>query len=409
MQAGDSIETPASWVVAFACLAILSVTYGAPLVIVVALKPIATDLDVPRSVPALASALASFGTGLGGIPLGWAAERIGVRRTTMFGGLMAAAGLAVATIGGAWGLYIGYGLLLGLLGNGAMNAPLMTYVSRWFDRRRGTALALITSGQYVAGAVWPTVFELGTAHYGWRATSMAFGVLEAIVIVPLALIFLRAPPRQPEAGSAGAGPAAGARVLGLSPNLVMILLSTAIFLCCVPMAQPSVHLVSFCTDLGFSPSHGAAMLSVMLGCAFISRQFWGWAGDKIGGLWSILLGSTAQMITLALFLTTQDEIGLFAVSAAFGLGFAGIVPNYILTLRELFPASEAGWRVPVVVFGGLLGMAVGGWLGGAIYDAFGSYAPSFEIGVASNLLNLIVIGFLISRLPRRRPVMRVAA
>ena len=409
MQAGVSIETPASWVVAFACLAILSVTYGAPLVIVVALKPIAADLDVPRSVPALASALASFGTGLGGMPLGWLAERLGVRRTTIFGGLMAAAGLMVATVGGAWGLYVGYGLLLGFLGNGAMNAPLMTYVSRWFDRRRGTALALITSGQYVAGAIWPTLFELGTAHYGWRTTSIAFGVVEAVVIVPLAFIFLRAPPAQPLAGSMGAGPMVGARILGLSPNVVMILLVSAIFLCCVPMAQPSVHLVSFCTDLGFSPSHGAAMLSVLLGCAFISRQFWGWVGDKIGGLWSILLGSACQAVTLALFLTTQDEIGLFAISAAFGLGFAGIVPNYILTLRELFPASEAGWRVPVVVFGGLLGMAVGGWLGGAVYDAFGSYAPSFAIGVGSNVLNLGVIGFLLLRVPRRRPVMVVQA
>ena len=409
MQAGSSIETPASWVVAFACLAILSVTYGAPLIIVVALKPIAADLDVPRSVPALASALASFGTGLGGMPLGWLAERLGVRRTTIFGGLMAAAGLMVATVGGAWGLYIGYGLLLGFLGNGAMNAPLMTYVSRWFDRRRGTALALITSGQYVAGAVWPTLFELGTEHYGWRTTSIAFGVIEAVAIVPLAFIFLRAPPVQPQAGSIGAGPVAGARTLGLRPNLVMILLTLAIFLCCVPMAQPSVHLVSFCTDLGFSPSHGAAMLSVLLGCAFVSRQFWGWAGDKIGGLWSVLLGSACQALTLALFLTTQDEIGLFAVSAAFGLGFAGIVPNYVLTVRELFPASEAGWRVPVVVFGGLLGMAVGGWMGGAIYDAFGSYAPSFAIGVGSNLLNLCVIGFLVARQPRRRPVMLVQA
>ncbi len=409
MQAGVSIETPASWVVAFACLAILSVTYGAPLVIVVALKPIAADLDVPRSVPALASALASFGTGLGGMPLGWLAERFGVRRTTIFGGLMAAAGLMVATTGGEWGLYVGYGLLLGFLGNGAMNAPLMTYVSRWFDRRRGTALALITSGQYVAGAIWPTLFEIGTATYGWRATSIAFGVVEIVVIVPLAFIFLRAPPAPPLAGSLGAGPMVGARILGLSPNVVMILLSLAIFLCCVPMAQPSVHLVSFCTDLGFSPGHGAAMLSVLLGCAFISRQFWGWVGDRIGGLWSILLGSACQAVTLALFLTTQDEIGLFAISAAFGLGFAGIVPNYILTLRELFPASEAGWRVPVVVFGGLLGMAVGGWMGGAIYDGFGSYAPSFAIGVGSNLLNLGVIGFLLLRQPRRRPVMRVMA
>ena len=393
----QSVESRTSWVVACACLAILSVTYGAPLVVVVALKPIAADFGAPRSVPALASALAAFGTGLGGIPMGWVAERFGVRRTTVFGALMAAAGLVVCTTGGAWALYFGYGALLGLFGNGSMNAPLMTYVSRWFDRRRGTALALITSGQYVAGAVWPALFELGIEHYGWRATSVAFGVLEAVVIVPLAIVFLRAPPRPPLAGSAHAGPMPGGRVLQMPPNLVLGLLSVAIFLCCIPMAQPSVHLVSFCTDLGFSPSHGAAMLSVLLACAFFSRQFWGWLGDRIGALRSILFGSACQAVTLALFLSTQDELGLFLVAAAFGLGFGGIVPNYVLAVRELFPASEAGWRVPVMLFAGLLGMACGGWAGGAIYDAFGSYAPAFAVGVFSNILNLGVIGFLVAR------------
>ncbi|HEY0421308.1 MAG TPA: MFS transporter [Acetobacteraceae bacterium] len=396
-----SIETRASWVVAFATLAVLSVTYGAPLVLVVALKPIAADLDAPRSVPALAAALASFGTGLGGIPMGWLAERIGVRRMTMFGALCAAAGLAISAMDGKWALYIGYGVFLGLLGNGSLNAPLMTYVSRWFDRRRGTALALITSGQYVAGAIWPALFERGIEWWGWRQTTMIFAVIEAVVIVPLAIAFLRPAPTPPRAGSFGAGPLPGGRVLGMPPNLALGLLTLGIFLCCVPMAQPSVHLVSLCTDLGFSASHGAAMLSLLLACAFISRQFWGWVGDRIGGLRTVWLGSACQAVTLALFLVTQDEIGLFTVAAAFGFGFAGIVPSYVLAVRDLFPASEAGWRVPVLLFGGLLGMATGGWMGGAIYDSFGSYAPSFATAVGFNLLNLVVIGFLVLRRSRQ--------
>jgi MFS family permease len=163
------------------------------------------------------------------------------------------------------------------------------------------------------------------------------------------------------------------------------------------MAQPTVHLVSFCTDLGISATRGAAMLSVLLACAFISRQFWGWLADRVGGLRAILLGSACQATALALFLTTQDEIGLFAVSAAFGLGFAGLVPNYILAARALFPNAEASWRVPVIMFGGLLGMAAGGWMGGAIYDSHGSYAPSFGLAVLANLGNIAVIGFLVLR------------
>ena len=187
---GQSVETRASWFVAFAILALFSVTYGAPLLLVVALKPIAADLDAPRSVPALAAALASFGTGVGGIPMGWLAERVGVRRITIFGAMMAALGLAISTLGGHWALYIGYGLFVGLLGNSCLNAPLMTYVSRWFDRRRGTALALITSGQYIAGAIWPILFELGIQRWGWQQTAIMFAIVEAIAVLPLAIIFL---------------------------------------------------------------------------------------------------------------------------------------------------------------------------------------------------------------------------
>ena len=397
----QSIETRASWNAAIAVLAILSVIYGSPLILVVALKAIAADLGVPRSVPALAAALQLFGAGLGGILMGWAAERVGVRAIVVFGALAIAAGLVAATVGGAWGLYFGFGVLVGLLGNGALGAPLMIYVSRWFDRRRGTALALITSGQYVAGAVWPTLFERGIEYWGWRQTSWAFAGVVALVAVPLALLFLHPAPAPSSGGPLGADPVPGARVLGLRPNVVLGLLSVAIFLCCVPMAQPSVHLVSFCTDLGISATRGAAMLSVLLACAFVSRQFWGWLGDRIGGLRAIMLGSACQAVTLALFLVTQDELGLFAVAAAFGLGFAGIVPNYILAARSLFPSSEASWRVPVMMFGGLLGMAAGGWMGGLVFDAYGSYAPSFALGVVFNLLNLLVIGYLVSRLPRR--------
>ena len=402
-----SIESPASWRIAWAVLAILSVIHGTPLVLVVALKSIAADLSVPRSVPALAAALQSFGAGLGGIMLGWIADRVGARAMAVFGALAVAAGLLVATQGGTWGLYLGFGVLVGLLGNGALGAPLLIYVSRWFDRRRGTALALVSAGQYVAGTLWPTLFERGLEHWGWRATAWAFAAVVAGVTIPIALVFLRPPPVIPEGGHHGGDPIPGARVLGLHPNLVLFLLSLGIFLCCVPMAQPTVHLVSFCTDLGISPTRSAAMLSVLLACAFVSRQFWGWLADRIGGLRAILLGSICQTISLALFLSTQDEAGLFAVAAAFGLGFAGLVPNYILAARALFPAAEAGWRIPLMMFGGLLGMAVGGWMGGLVYDMAGSYAPSFAIGVAANIANIAVIGFLVRK--DRRPAARMLA
>jgi MFS family permease len=305
--------------------------------------------------------------------------------------------MAFASSGGIWRLCLGNLLLVGLLGASGMFAPLMTYVSMWFDRRRGSAVALISSGQYIAGAVWPGVFELSIRHYGWRQTMFGFGCLIACTIVALAAIFLCRPPEASPFDSVHAGPRAGLRRLDLPPNVICVLLGVAVFCCCVTMSIPMAHMVAFCTDIGLGPTTGAAMLSVLLGTAFFARQFWGWLADRIGGLQMICWASAGQATAMAGFLLTQNEVGLYTVSAAFGLGLSGLVPGYVLAVRELFPVSEAGWRIPVVLFPGSLGMATGGWLAGIIYDHFAYYEPAFAAGVLFNLLNLVVISSLVLR------------
>jgi MFS family permease len=198
-------------------------------------------------------------------------------------------------------------------------------------------------------------------------------------------------------------------VLGLPPNVAQALLCLAGFLCCIPMAMPSSHLVALCSDLGIAPTQGAAMLSVMLGCAFVTRQFWGWFGDRYGGLRAVLAGSACQAVAIACFVVTQNEVGLFAVAAAYGLGFSGIVPSYVLAVRDLFPSTEASWRVPTLLFTAMCGMAVGSWLAGALYDHFGFYAPAFASGVVFNLGNLVVVGLLIMRQQRGQRLSFAAA
>jgi MFS family permease len=391
-----TVEGRGAWVAAGVTMALLSFSYGSPLLIVVGLKPITADLGTSREMTALAAALTWIGTGAGGIFMGWLADRIGIRLTVIFGATMIAAGLAVSAIGNIWALFIGHGLLLGLLGNGAMFPPLLVYVSRWFERRRGTALALIASGQYIAGMVWPTVFEHAFDRFGWQATMIGYGVVCLIAIPPLAMLFLHPAPEQPRSTEIVAGERRGT-ALGLPPNLVLALLCTAGFCCCVPMALPQSHLVAFCSDVGIPAAQGAAMLSVLQACAFVSRQFWGWLADRVGGLATLILGSACQALAIGAFLLTQNEAGLFAVSAAFGLGFSGIVPAYVLIVRELFPSSEASWRVPTVLFTSMSGMAFGSWFAGALYDHFGYYAPAFTVGVVFNLANLTLIGFLLLR------------
>lgn len=393
----SSVETKASWAVAGAALCSLMMSFGAAWITAVALKDIAGEVDGIRSIPALASALVWFGSGIGGIMMGRIADRVGTRWTVAFGALMVACGLALSSLGPSWPLWIGHGLFIGLIGLGGINAPLYVYVSRWFDKRRGSALALISSGTYLAGALWPPIFESAIASLGWRETMLWYAGLEALIVVPVALIFFGAPPEVIHPAAAPIPGSAPARVLGLRPNVVFIMMCAASIMCCVPMAMPQQHLVAFCSDLGISRSVGAVMLSVLLGTAFLSRQIWGAISDRIGGLTTVLVGSLWQCGAMIAFLLTQSEVGLFTVAAVFGLGFSGIIPAYVLAMRELFPASQASWRIPTLLLFTAVGMAGGGWLAGLLYDHFGYYAPAFAVGIGANLLNLLIIGYLVVR------------
>lgn len=403
--AAESIESPRSWHAALLTLAILSISYGSPLLLVVGMRQMQIEMATDRSVLAMASALVWVGNAFGGLPMGWLAERIGIRRTVTLGLVCMAAGLALSSLGSIWALYVGHGLLIGFLGNGALYAPLVIYVSRWFDRHRGTALALVSSGQYVAGVLWPSLIEYGMDRFGWQAIMLGYG---GVVLAVLPLLTMLRPTPEPRTGPDDhSDPVPGERVLGLPPNLAMALLCVAGFLCCTPMALPASHLVAFCGDIGISATRGAAMLSVMLACAFLSRQFWGAAADRFGGLLTIMAGSACQMVTLAAFLLTRSETGLFVVAGAFGLGFSGIIPAYTVTIRDLFPAREASWRIPLILLTLMSGMAFGSWFGGRLFDAFLSYRMAFIVGVLFNIGNLVVILFLASRLPRRSYSMSV--
>lgn len=394
----QELDGRTAWTVATATVVILSICYGAPLIAVVSMKTIAAELQTPRSDAAAAGALVYLGAAVGGILAGWLAGRFGIRAIVIFGAVMMGAGLALAGTGGLPELYAGHGILMGFFGSAFMFTPLMTYVSRWFERRRGSAVALISSGQSIAGAVWPSLITLSVDYVGWRRTMLFYGVLLTVSIMALAVLFLHPPPTVPAAASGTAragGPAE--KVLGLSPNLVMILLSIAILCCCIPMAVPINHVVAYCGDLGYSAQYGAAMLSLLLGSAFLARQFWGWLCDRIGGLQTLVWASLAQMTALLGFTLVQDGTVMFVIAAAFGFGQAGLVPAYVIVVRAHYSVQESNWRMPVVIFGGTLGMAVGGWGAGLIFDWTASYLPAFAAALGINAINFAIVFFLFSR------------
>ncbi|MGH7101833.1 MAG: MFS transporter [Acetobacteraceae bacterium] len=415
-----SIEGRASWIAAGATLAILALAYGGPLIVVVDLTRIQASLGTDRSIVALASAVAWLGTGVGGILMGHLADRVGIRTIAAIGAVMMAAGLALSATGSLAALLIGHGLLMGFLGNGALYPPLVVYVSRWFERHRGTAIALISSGQYIAGMFWPTPFEHISAAIGWQAMMLAYAAFILVTVLPLVLLLLHpapapmvhkeiAPGETTSAGrptlsppaaslgaaSLGAAPAHG--LPGLTAGRLQALLCLASFLCCVPMAIPQAHLVAFAGSIGITPASGAAMLSVMLATAFAGRQLWGLLAERIGALPTLVLGELCQITGIALFAVTRNETALFVLAGAYGLGFSGIIPAYVLVVRELFSSADAAMRIPLLLFTSMLGMAFGTWLAGLLFDHFGSYAPAFANGVLFNLVNIAILTFLLSR------------
>jgi MFS family permease len=280
-----------------------------------------------------------------------------------------------------------------MLGSSATFGPLVADISAWFHRRRGLAVALCASGNYIAGFIWPRVIQHFVATVGWRATHVGIALFCLATMLPLAALLRAKPPRLPELKVA---PAA-AHGLGVAPGRLQMLLAFAAVACCVAMAMPQVHIVAYCGDLGYGVARGAEMLSLMLGLGIVSRVASGFIADKVGGLATLLLGSFLQGLTLLLYLGFDGITSLYVISALFGLVQGGIVPSYAIVVREYFAPGEAGTRVGIVLMASLLGMALGGWLSGAIFDLTGSYQAAFANGAAWNLLNVAIVAWLMLR------------
>jgi MFS family permease len=394
------IESPYAWWRLGISLALMTIGGSGMYAITVVLPGMQQDFGASRGSASLAYTLTMIGFGLGGIVMGRLADRFGVMVPVMIGGLGLGLGFVAAGLAPSLLVFcIVHGLFVGLLGTSATFAPLVADTSQWFDRRRGIALAICMSGNYMAGAVWPPVMQFFIDSVGWRQTYIGMGVFCLASMLPLALLLRRRPPAQaaPAASTQVGGVAAAARPLGLHPNLLLGLLCVAGVSCCVAMSMPQVHIVAYCGDLGFGAARGAEMLSLMLGLGVVSRLVSGWISDRIGGLRTLLLGSILQGIALLMFLPSDGLVSLYIVSGMFGLFQGGIVPAYALIVREYFAPQEAGARVGTVLMATLLGMALGGWMSGAVFDLTGSYRAAFLNGIAWNLLNVSIVAFLLYR------------
>jgi MFS family permease len=394
----SDIDGPAAWMRLAICLALGTIGGVGMWSVVVVIPAVQADFGVGRGEASLPYTFAMIGFALGGVAMGRLTDRFGIMVPVLAGTALLASGYVAAALSpNIWTFALAHGLLIGL-GSAAVFGPLLAHVSLWFERRRGIAVALAASGNYLAGAIWPQVVRFALESFGWRATHIMIAALAVVLMVPLALLLRKSAP----AAATGPGLARSATpaALGLSPSALMALLAVAGISCCVAMSMPQVHIVAYCADLGYGVARGSEMLSLMLAFGIVSRVASGFIADRIGGLATLLLGSVLQGLALILFLTSDALTPLYFFSILFGLFQGGIVPSYAIIVREYFSAGEAGTRVGIALMATLIGMAFGGWISGVIFDVTRSYQAAFVNGILWNLVNLAIVGWLLMRRER---------
>ncbi len=369
--------------------------------VVVVLPDIQSEFGVARGAASLPYTVMMLGFAFGTIVLGQMSDRTGIVVPIIIAGVSLGLGFGLAALAPSLLMVSLLHFLVGM-GSGAGFAPMMADISHWFVKRRGVAVVIIASGNYLAGSIWPLFMNQLMPSQGWRGTYLAIAAICVVTILPLAFLMRRRPEKTALDAATQAAAAAQAD-LGLSPRALQMLLVVAGFSCCVAMSMPQVHIVAYCGDLGYGVARGAEMLSLMLFLGIASRIGSGFLADRIGGAATLLIGSIMQGVALVLYLFFNGLASLYIISGIFGLFQGGIVPMYAVICREFLPAREAGSRIGLVMASTIIGMAFGGYVSGLIYDATNSYRLAFLNGVAWNGLNLLVVAWLFMKRQKAMP------
>ena len=384
-----------SWTRLSLTLFVATVINAGMWVIIVIMPAIEAEYGGTRAMASLPYTLTMVGFALGNYVIGRAVDHFGITASLIVAATMTAIGFGLATLSSSL-LVLSFTQFLVGFASAVGFGPLIADISHWFVRRRGIAVAIAASGNYLSGALWPILLAEVLAESGWRTVYIVMAAVTLAAVIPLAFALRRRLPQEVQTAAQNTS-LVNASTVGLSPRALQYLLGFAGIGCCVAMSMPQVHIVAYCVDLGFGPAVGAQMLSLMLLCGVASRIISGLVADLLGGVRTLLIGSCLQCLALFLYLPSGPMVSLYIVSLVFGLSQGGIVPSYALVVREYMPAKEAGARVGFVLMATILGMALGGWLSGITYDLSGSYTLAFVNGIIWNSANIAIITWLISR------------
>jgi len=376
------------WVIVGAGIVVTCVGFGAMASLSIFLQPIAEAMGWSRTGIATAALLNFLCMGAGAFVWGALSDRFGTRAVVLTGGLLLGLGLVTASRATTLGEFqLLFGVVVGLA-SGSFYAPMTATTARWFTRHRSLAVALVSAGLSVGSTVMAPLARWMISSYDWRTAMLLIGDLAWLVIVPTALL-VRNPPVSPAAAGTAATAANGpdltvAQALR-TPQFAAIALTY--FACCATHAGPIFHMVTHAMDQGIAAMAAATVLSVAGLASLSGKIVCGLVADRVGAKRVLVAGLALQAVAVSLYLVTRELAGFYGVALVFGFAYGGVMPLYAILVREYFGARIMGTVFGAVAFVSTLGMALGPWAGGWLYDAFGSYfwlfTGSFGIGLGA--------------------------
>ena len=363
--------------------------------VVIIMPSIQNEFQLDRAASTYPYVTTMFGYGFGNVIIGRMLDKIGIKKPIIFALSLLITSYLLSTLANniLWLSIIQF--FLGFSA-AAFFGPMMADISKYFNKRKGLAVSLVASGQHLCGAIWPFIIKDFLIEGDWRNAHL-FIALICSIFIPILFYFIgnKSPNSKNNTLVLEEIKNTNSNLkLPISNQRVQTLLMIAGIFCCVAMAMPQVHIVPLCIDSGFGLGVGTEILSFMLFAAVTSRVLFGLLSDKIGPIQTLILGSALQAISLSMFLPFDSQLSLYIVAIFFGLSQGGIVPIYAVIISKFLPANEVAERVGLLIFATIIGMSLGGWLSGEIYDYTSSYSFAFLNGIFWNIINLIIMIYL---------------